>query len=144
MTKPMSLTELRAKTLDKPLHVDIDVPDLGTIRLKRLKADACMALGRQFTQAKADAQGELQPQDLLDFYVLLLANSIVDEDDTPGLLSPEGKQIIARFPIQVLTQLGGAALELNEFRGGAAAVAAREKNSPLVPIGSSPSSSVET
>ncbi len=128
----------------RPAHVDVKVEAWGGS--VRLAAD-----GRGGRRGAGPAVPELwkrtsrvsgPDEDLVEFYVLLLANSIVSDHGERELLTAEGKEFLKEQDLGVLTQLGQAALKLNGFVDDEAVESAK-KNSRKAPTGSSASASAE-
>lgn len=93
--------------------VDVSCPEVGgSVRLRRLSAAVGLAIGKQYN-GLPKVDGKPRDDDMIELYVLLLANSIVDESGELFLQSEEGKAHLRSLSFGTISELGSEALILN-------------------------------
>lgn len=99
---------------DRSPFVDIECSEVGgTLRLRRLNAAVGMAIGKQYNAMPKGSDGKPRDEDVIELYVLLLVNSIVDESGDLFLLNEEGKVHLRSLSFGTISELGSEALVLN-------------------------------
>lgn len=115
----------------------------GKVTLAKLGAGPALALGRKSLSLPKNADGSFtSEQDTVDFYVLLLANSIVGDDGLPLFIDTDGQAFLHKQPLKVLQSLAAEAVDLNGL-GQVKPVEEAKKKSKAAPTGSSHSGSAK-
>lgn len=137
----LSLAELRAlaATNTRPMFKEVDVPQWpgSRVRLRRLTAVGLAEVVDLWTELPKDAEGKAlaTAESLVDFYELLLADTVVDASNLPLFANAEDRQILHDNPA-VLMFLGN---EARDFNSDILSVEKEKKSK--APPGASPSSS---
>lgn len=140
---PLTKEEIQAAAALSPETREVKV-DLwgGTVILKKLGAAPALALGRKSLATPRNADGSFTSEEAtVEFYVVLLANSIVGEDRQPLFLDTDGQEFLRRQPLKVLQTLAAEAIELNGLGATDKPVEEIKKKSKPARTGDSPSSS---
>lgn len=144
-TKPLNFDAISKSLAAKAQTVLVLIPEFGgEVLLRKLDAVAGLALHRRHAAMDKDSQGMPKADDdRVEFFVVLLANSIVDEAGEKIFMAEDRRQILRALSFTSLSKAGVAALDLNEMTDKAAEAgeADRKKNSKSATRGPTPSSS---
>lgn len=124
--------------------VDVDVPEFGgAVRLRKLSALAGVKLAKQFAEFEQTEDNQIKhDEDRVEFYVKLLANSIVDPAGELMFLDETRRAVLRSLSFSTLSKLGTAAVTLNNLSDDDDdARSKRKKNSKTSRSGTSPSTS---
>lgn len=137
----LSLEQIKANAAPAKF-VEVEVPQWGgKARLSKLGAAPALALGKKYAAAKKDDKGEMtDPEEMVDFFALLVGNCLVDDSGARILLDTDGQDFLRRQPLEVLSKLADEAMTLNGMKSDEAVKELEKKTSPAR-IGSSPSPS---
>jgi hypothetical protein len=97
-------------------HQDIEVSELGTVRILKLNAQDRLALLLRF--GKEDGQ-ELSGDKKAEFCFALVANSVVDDSGAKVFDSAEGTEVLNSLDPEAIMAISEKALAMNNFAGDA-------------------------
>lgn len=110
----LSIEELRKVMSSARRIIEVDCPGIGTVALRQLDCTVGMKLASIAQQVGSDADNSIVVgEKMTEFYVELLAASIVDENGNTGFDTPDGRAMLRHLRIDQLTSIGNAAIELN-------------------------------
>lgn len=105
----MNVAELREAMRASRTTIVISVPGFGDVSLRSLD----VTNGLRMMELAAAFVGKTNPTDMADYWVELLALSIVDENGKQAFNDDDGREVIRGIRIDRLTKLGNAAVSLN-------------------------------
>lgn len=110
----LSIDELRQAMTSARKIIEVDCPGIGSVALRQLECTVGMKLASIAQDVETDSPNmRTIGEKMTEFYVELLAASIVDQEGKPGFDSIEGREILRNLRIDQLTTIGNAAIELN-------------------------------
>lgn len=113
----LDFAAIKAKLESSAQTLDVTVQEWdGNVRLRKMDAVAGMAITRKHASLPKDAKGNIREDaDRVEFYVTLLANSIVDEEGTKIFHPHDKRPLLSDLTIGTLTGLAIKAMELNDL-----------------------------
>lgn len=115
----MDFAAIKAK-LATSAEVTVESPTFGKVKMRRMPAAKAVAVSRKLSTFNAD-----DPVQFCAFQAELIAASVVGEDGSLPLETPEGREVLAMLPAGELLELFK---EANAINGLAVAVKDSEKN----------------
>lgn len=140
----LNIAELRAiATADaRPPFKDVEVPQWPgtTVRIRRLSAVGLANLIDMWARLPKDEEGlaNATKEDLVAFYELLIADTVVDESNMPLFANLDDRQILKSHPAALL-HLGN---EVHKFNDDLLVVKEEKKSEDQPPSLPSPSAEV--
>jgi hypothetical protein len=105
----LTASELREQFASARRTIVVTVDGFGDVALRQLLVDDSLAIAASASRF-ANAQ---KPEEMVTFWIELLAKCIVDEKGDKVFDDQEGREILRGLRLDRLTVLGNAAVELN-------------------------------